>query len=140
MRILLKVSVAASLRQGKPLTEDVDSLGADFNRGWRAKLDFESGNPREEQRLSPREKLGVGRELGGGEIAWAGPAQSSEPEPPVVKLAAPSGAALRFIRVALLFLLLFGVCGVWEADLASERPSTATDILLELDEGEKEPR
>lgn len=62
----------------KGLLTLVGEVGADFAIGRKSILEAEEGKSRETVLLGRRENLGMGKELGGGELEYAGPAQRSE--------------------------------------------------------------
>lgn len=56
----------------------VGEAGADLGRGGRSIPDDGKGNSKDTLLFWRSENLGIGKELGGGEFEYAGPAQSSE--------------------------------------------------------------
>lgn len=63
---------------GNGLRSLVGEAGADFAIGRKSILEAEEGKSRETVLLGCSENLGMGKELGGGELEYAGPAQRSE--------------------------------------------------------------
>lgn len=77
-----RVCVAESVLSDKPpgdgLRSRVGDAGADLAKGGKSISEGEAGRSRETVLLGLTENFGIGKELGGGEFEYAGPAQSSE--------------------------------------------------------------
>lgn len=84
LRMRRKVLVADSALRNRSLLEGLCSLvgdeGADFAIGCILRSGDEPGNSRDTVLFDWIENLGIGKELGGGEFEYAGPAHSSENE------------------------------------------------------------
>lgn len=104
--------------KGESLTGEA---GADLASGFSSMSESESGRSRETLLFWRRENLGMGSELGGGELEYVGPAQSSEKERSSQKAENfGDGDGLGIIAIGLLFLLGFGV-SAWIPGLLSSR-------------------
>jgi hypothetical protein len=119
-----KVLVAESALRKISLVELLCSLvgdgGADLAIGWYVLIisGAEQGRLSDTVLFGRIENLGIGKELGGGEFEYVGPAQSSENEN--LSLAIPSLKALSLLQAFALILMgaLFTV--VFECVLLSE--------------------
>lgn len=110
-----KVFVAESSQRKISLVQLLNSLvgdeGADLAIGWRVLTisGVERGNSSDTVLFGRSENLGIGKELGGGEFEYVGPAQRSENESLLIPIS--SAKALSFLRAFALILIgaLLGV-------------------------------